>query len=1120
MTPAVPVAVSSPVVGSVAVDSASSQGVTPAATSQGVTPAVSQVAAPVVSQVDATQGVTPAAAADLLMFRADLFAGIQAGLKQPCTLDACASDGGGNALLARFCSPCNTFMSVDLSNSADMLWLHPPVENREMFLLRYQAAKLKNPCIGALILLPAAYQSPVVNRLQVLQRFRRGTSMFTNPATGLNVKCKCDFVLYIDPPVQLQHPPPPSDTAVPDRPVTSHLMQQLGTIAGAPAQILLDSGAEAFNYISTAFCQRVGLALQPDKDSVTVKGVQESSGVVAGVCSAVMSLGTLKMMVKFVAIEIPAAFDVILGDAWLKQTKAKLDYAESSCTVRKGKWVHTLTMKQNSTAEKHESEPKGATLATILSYAGAKRCLAQSGTAYCLVLVRPKIPDTPESTPADKHAQQLQAEYPSFFTDTPPHGGSKIQLGFEVIPIPPDSNPILRPMYRYSPMEMEEMEKQIQHLIELGYIRPSQSPYGAPVLFVKKPRSTELRMVIDYRALNKLTKRNAYPLPRIDDMLDHLAGAKVFSLIDLRQAYHQCRLVNSDVPKTAFRTPLGHYEYVTLSFGLTNAPAAFQSVVNRLFAKHMYKFVMVYLDDILIFSKNETEYAVHLRAVLDILRSAQLTVALWKCKFFQSEVMFLGHIVSAEGVKMDPAKVQAVKDFPRPTDVHHLRSFLGMATYFRKFIDKFARVVHPLTDLLRKNEKWQWGEACETAFCKLKELLTTAPILALPNWRSSEFFELVCDASLLGIGGVLLQGDRPIAFESRKLIDAKTRYSATELEMLAVVYCVEKWRVYIEGREVHVYTDHKPNTFFNTTNMLSRRATRWLDNLQQYQLAWHYKPGPQNVVADALSRHPVVRKPVVALIVLRSASKLRKLADSNSFVSAIKQAYTTDEYFASRTNTADLVSKDGLWYVGELLVVPDNEQVKLTVMGECHDTPYAGHAGRSKTLHNVRKNFWWPGMARDVRRFVASCDSCQRVKPLNRAPVGLLQPLPIPGDTWDSISMDLIVSLPQTAAGFTAIAVFVDRLSKMVHLAPCRDDTTAEQFADMFIHHVFRSHGLPAQIVSDRDARFTSKFWRALMERLGVSQAMSSAFHPQTDGNTERVNRVLEDMLRHFVDPT
>jgi hypothetical protein len=533
----------------------------------------------------------------------------------------------------------------------------------------------------------------------------------------------------------------------------------------------------------------------------------------------------------------------------------------------------------------------------------------------------------------------------------------------------------------------------------------------------------------------------------------------------------------------------------------------------------MYKFVMVYLDDILIFSRNEAEHAAHLRAILEILRSAQLTVAIHKCKFYQSEILFLGHIVSGDGVKVDPAKVQAVKDFPRPTDVHHLRSFLGMATYFRKFIDKFSRVAHPLTDLLRKDIQWRWNDACETAFCKLKELLSTAPILALPDWRSDTPFELVCDASLQGIGGVLLQNNRPIAFESRKLIDAELRYSATELEMLAVVHCVEKWRVYVEGREVHIYTDHKPNTFFDTTKMQSRRAARWLEKLQQYQLQWHYKPGPQNVVADALSRHPVVDRPVVALVILRSASRLRKLVDSNSFVSAIQQAYATDAFFASKANTADLVMKQGLWYMGDLLVVPNSEQVKLTILTECHDTPYAGHVGRTKTLHNVRKNFWWPGMANDVRKFVASCDSCQRVKPHNRSPVGLLQPLPVPGDTWDSVSMDLIVSLPQTAAGYTAIAVFVDRLSKMVHLAPCRDDTTAEQFADLFVQHVFRAHGLPRQIVSDRDPRFTGTFWRALMERLGVTHALSSAFHPQTDGNTERVNRVLEDMLRHYIDP-
>lgn len=1077
------------------------------------------------------QPLSSAADADELQFSAELFQAVQGRLQKPCTIDACASKGGGNALLPRYFDPCNSFMSWDWGGSTDMLWLHPPRKGRESFLAKYANAKAHNPSLGAVILVPAKYTSPLLKSMPILDRFSRGSQIFTDVSTKQSVKAKCDFVLYIDAPKPLLSPPQPVDSgaqqaAAPSRQTTSHVMQLFGTVAGAPAQILLDSGAESYNYISAEFCQRIGLPLRPTRHPVTVKGVQDTQGVVAGACTAVVCMQTLKVEVAFVAIDLPEAFDVILGDAWLQQTKAKLDFENHTATVQKGRRTHTLLMQQGNATPQDSAT---AALAPVLSYASAKRCMKQSGVWHCLVLVKPTGGETSntqaaqpadEAPPeADQQAQQLKAEYPTVFTDHPPHGGSKIQLGFEVIPVPAGTNPVLRRMYRYSPMEMEEMEKQIKLLLELGYIRPSQSPYGAPVLFVKKPRSTELRMVIDYRALNKLTKRNAFPLPRIDDMLDHLAGAKVFSLIDLRQAYHQCRLVESDVPKTAFRTPLGHYEYLTLSFGLTNAPAAFQSVMNRLFSKHMYKFVMIYLDDILVFSKDAEEHSRHLRVVLDILREANLTVALHKCKFYQEEVLFLGHIVSGSGVKVDPAKVRAVNDFPRPADVHHLRSFLGMATYFRRFIDKFARVVHPLTNLLRKDQPWSWTEDCEAAFCKIKQLLTTAPVLALPDWRSTKPFELVCDASIQGVGGVLLQDGRPIAFESRKLTPAEVRYATPEQEMLAVHYCVEKWRCYIEGRDVHVYTDHKPNTFFDTVNMQSRRASRWLEKLQQHQLQWHYKPGPQNVVADALSRHPVVDRPVMLLAVLRSASVQRKLADSNSFVSAIKQAYASDPYFSARENTVDLVKKSDLWYMGDLLVLPNDEQLKLTVMAECHDTPYAGHVGRTKTLHNVCKNFWWPGLARDVRRFVATCDSCQRVKSSNKAPVGLLQPLPVPGDTWDSVSMDLIVSLPQTADGFTAVAVFVDRLSKMVHLAPCRDDTTAEQFAELFVQHVFKLHGLPSQFVSDRDPRFVGKVWKSLVQRLGITHAMSTAYHPETDGNTERVNRVLEDMLRHFVDP-
>jgi hypothetical protein len=1051
---------------------------------------------------------------ELLMFSPELLAWVQAQLRQPCDVDACASDGGGNALLPNNYSPGNSFLSADLGSTTSMLWLHPPVKGRELSLHKYASAKALNPALGAVILLPAKYQSPVLRSMTVLQRYSRGTNLFIDAASQKPVKCKCDFLLYVDAPKPAAKQPvtqPDSHTdAVQPRPVTTHAMQQLGTVAGAPVQCLMDTGAELYNYISKDFCQRVGLPLRPCPD-IAVHSIHDTSGVVAGKCTAVLIFQGVKWQTDFISMDLPAAFDVILGEQWLNQSHAHLDYDTRTCTVRKGK--HKCTLHMQPPASTADTKPP---LAPVLGYAAAKRYMKQSGVMYCLVLV--KEVKANQDIDAEQKAKQLQAEYPTVFTDEPPHGGCKIQLDFEVIPVPPGRSPVLRPMYRYSPLEMEEMQKQIAALLELGYIKPSQSPYGAPVLFVKKPRSNELRMVVNYRAINKLSKRNAFPLPRIDDMLDHLVDATTFSLIDLRQAYHQCRLVDSNVPKTAFRTPLGHYEYVTLSFGLTNAPAAFQSVMNKLFSKHLYKFVMVYLDDILVRSKKAAEHDHHLRTVLDILRDTKLTVAIHQCKFYQPEVLFLGHIVSGNGVKTDPAKVQAVREFPRPTDVSHLRSFLGMATYFRRFIDGFARVAHPLTDLLKQDTAWCWTDACEAAFCKLKELLTTAPVLALPDWRSQTPFELVCDASLKGVGGVLMQSKRPIAFESRKLIDAELRYSATELEMLAVppvVYCVEKWRCYIEGGEVLVYTDHKPNTFFGTTKMQSRRSARWLEKLLQ----WHHKPGPQNVVADALSRHPTDNRPIVATIVLRSTSVQRKLTDSNTFVSAIKQAYAADQCFAVKEHTADLTKVHDLWFMGDLLVLPNDEQLKLQVLAECHDTPYAGHVGRTKTLHNVRKNFWWPGMACDVCQYVTNCDSCQRVKSGHQHLVGLLQPLPVPGDTWDSVSMDLIVSLPKMAAGFTSIVVFVDRLSKMVHLAPCRDTTTAEDFAELFYQHVFRLHGLPSQIVSDRDPLFMSKFWRALMERLEVTHAMSSAFHPQTDGNTERVNQVLEDMLRHFIDP-
>jgi hypothetical protein len=481
--------------------------------------------------------------------------------------------------------------------------------------------------------------------------------------------------------------------------------------------------------------------------------------------------------------------------------------------------------------------------------------------------------------------------------------------------------------------------------------------------------------------------------------------------------------------------------------------------------------------------------------------------------------------VSAAGVAADPAKVNALQNFPIPKDVTHLRSFLGTANFFRKFVRHYAEILLPLTGLLRKDIPFVWTEDCQTSFEWLKHKLTTAPVLALPEWDSGKPFHMICDASYDGVGGVLLQDGRPIAFESRKLIPAERNYSPTELEMLAIVYCCQKWRVYIEGRDVHVHTDHKPNVTFDTVNMANRRHARWLDALQGHRLVWNYVKGATNP-ADSLSRYPVCFAGLVTALPLHFvgtaaavATPLQTLSDSLSFVERVRAAYKLDPWFTVE-NTAALTYTNGLYFRGDTLVLPADADLQRAAIAECHDTPYSAHAGRTKTLFKLRRYFWWPfGMAAAVRHYVSTCGSCQRNKASNLRPAGLLQPLPVPADTWMSVGMDLVTDLPVTSDGYDSIIVFVDRLSKMVHLAPCRKTTTAEQFADIFLDTVVKHHGLPDQLVSDRGSIWTSKFWQTLRGALGISAAMSTAYHPQSDGNTERVNRIMEDILRHFVDP-
>jgi len=368
-------------------------------------------------------------------------------------------------------------------------------------------------------------------------------------------------------------------------------------------------------------------------------------------------------------------------------------------------------------------------------------------------------------------------------------------------------------------------------------------------------------MCVDYRSLNAVTIKNKYPLPRIDDLLDQLRKAKYFSKIDLRSGYHQMKIKPEDVVKTAFVTRYGQYEFMVVSFGLTNAPAYFMNMMNKVFMEELDKFVVVFIDHILIYSETAEEHELHLRVVLEKLRQNQLYAKFEKCKFWLERVAFLGHVLTADGVAVDPAKIEAVSEWKQPQNATDIRSFLGLAGYYRRFIENFSKIAKPMTELLQKNAPFVWNEAREKSFQELnvrrasqelKRRLTTTPILALPDIHQN--FVVYCDASKQGLGCVLMQNDRVIAYASRQLRDHEKNYPTHDLELAAVVHALKIWRHYLISNKCDIYTDHKSLKYFFTQNELNMRQRRWLELIKDYDLEIHYHPGKANVVADALSR--------------------------------------------------------------------------------------------------------------------------------------------------------------------------------------------------------------------------------------------------------------------------
>ncbi|GJW58436.1 putative reverse transcriptase domain-containing protein [Tanacetum coccineum] len=383
------------------------------------------------------------------------------------------------------------------------------------------------------------------------------------------------------------------------------------------------------------------------------------------------------------------------------------------------------------------------------------------------------------------------------------------------------------------------------------FIRPSSSPWGAPVLFVKK-KDGSFRMCIDYRELNKLTVKNRYPLPRIDDLFDQLQGSSIYSKIDLRSGYHQLRVREQDIPKTAFRTRYGHYEFQVMPFGLTNAPAVFMDLMNRVCKPYLDKFVIVFIDDILIYSKDKKEHEEHLKAILELLKEEKLYAKFSKCEFWIPKVQFLGHVIDSRGIHVDPAKIESIKDWASPKTPTEIRQFLGLAGYYRRFIEGFSKIAKSMTKLTQKGIKFDWGEKEEDAFQLIKQKLCSAPILALPE--GDEDFVVYCDASHKGLGAVLMQREKVIVYASRQLKIHEKNYTTYDLELGSVVFALKIWRHYLYGTRCTIFTDHKSLQHILDQKELNIRKHRWPELLSNYDCDIRYHPGKANVVADALSR--------------------------------------------------------------------------------------------------------------------------------------------------------------------------------------------------------------------------------------------------------------------------
>ncbi|KAG0153766.1 hypothetical protein PDIDSM_2421 [Penicillium digitatum] len=627
----------------------------------------------------------------------------------------------------------------------------------------------------------------------------------------------------------------------------------------------------------------------------------------------------------------------------------------------------------------------------------------------------------------------------------------------------------LPPHRSYDHKMLEVLKDWIEDNLRKGFIRPSSSPAASPVLFVKKPGGG-LRFCVDYRALNAITVKDRYPLPLTKETLNNLKGMKFFTKIDIISAFNNLRIAKGQEYLTAFRTRLGLFESLVMPFGLTGAPASFQRFINDTLREYLDCFCTAYLDDILIYSRTRAEHIEHVRKVLQRLREAGLFAKLSKCEFCVSETKFLGIIIGEDGIRMDPDKIETIVNWKTPTCLTDVQAFIGFGNFYRRFIRDFSKVIAPLVRLTKKDVRFEWTPVCQLSFEALKKAFTSAPVLKAFDW--SKEIVLETDAS--------------------DFVSAGCNYEIYDKELLAIIRCFEEWRPELEGTPspVKVITDHRNLEYFTTTKLLNRRQARWSEFLSRF----NFKITP-------------------ARTTIYDQGLLLEAYNQDKVVQSILEALDKNASRHPEITLADCERRGNYLYYRNRLYVPDNDELKAEILRLCHDKPTVGHPGRSKTYELLSREYYWPRVYQYVSDWTKNCHTCRRITPAREVRQGILRQLPVPERAWQDISMDFITHLP-LSYGYDAILVVVDRLTKMKHFIHCKGTCNAEEVARLYTRHVWKLHGLPNTVVSDRGPQFVAQFWKHLTKRLRITNLLSTAYHPETDGQTERANAVLEQYLR------